>query len=92
MTTPKLALNYEDAEALEIIVRRACLLVPGLVFSSTALDITVVHVNTCPLKLRELMKAPDSDLIHDAVGIVNHIDRETGELKHCFYPRYAVGD
>lgn len=45
------------------------------------------HASGCPLDLEKLEAAPEADLIHDVVGIYNHISRQTGELMHQFLPR-----
>lgn len=47
---------------------------------STDMDLTVVH-DINPLRLSELLKADNFNFAHDIVGIANHLDRETGELK-----------
>jgi hypothetical protein len=39
---------------------------------------------------RMLHDFPKFDFMHDAVGIQNHINRETGQLEGCFLPRCAV--
>ena len=53
------------------------------------MDITAAHANGCPLKLDELLAAPEFDFAHDVAGIQRHINRKTGELGDCFLPRYA---
>lgn len=55
---------------------------------SAQMDITLAH-SVCPLKLDELLAADDFNFIHDVAGIMRHIDRETGQLKNCFYPRFS---
>lgn len=54
------------------------------------MDLTAVHANGCPLRLDELLEAPDGDFMHDVTGIRRHIDRDTGKLTDCFLPRYSV--
>ena len=56
---------------------------------SLIMDISAVHANGCQLKLEELLTAKDFDFLHDVLGIMNHIDRDTGQLENCFLPRYA---
>ncbi len=53
------------------------------------MDIELCHWN-CPLKLEELLAAPDGDFGHDIAGIRRHLNRENGELMACFLPRYAA--
>lgn len=57
---------------------------------TAVMDIEACHCNGCPLKLSELLLADDSNFAHDVFGIRRHIDRETGQLKDCFVPRYAA--
>lgn len=54
-----------------------------------AMDITATHLNGTPLDLAALLAADGFDFLHDIVGICRHIDRRTGKLGDCFYPRYA---
>lgn len=53
------------------------------------MDITAVHVNTCPLRLNDLLAADDANFAHDVFGIRRHLNRQTGELGDCFLPRFA---
>lgn len=56
------------------------------------MDLTACHLGGCRLKLREMAAASPErafDLLHDVYGINRHIDRETGELRDCFLPRFA---
>ena len=56
---------------------------------SLGMDITAAHLNGNPLRLKELLAANDFDFFHDLYGIREHLDRDTGELKDCFVPRYS---
>lgn len=79
----------EDHETIIAIVRRARSM-PGCVDAlELNMDITAAHLNGCPLKLKELLSAPDFDFAHDVFGIQRHIDRRTGKLGNFFLPRYA---
>jgi len=53
------------------------------------MDLTACHANGCRLRLAELLEAPELDFWHDVCGITAHLDRTTGELKDCFWPRFA---
>ncbi len=55
-----------------------------------AMDIQACHTNGCCLKLVDLLKARNTDFLHDVIGINRHLDHDTGRLKDCFLPRYAV--
>ncbi len=52
------------------------------------MDLVACHA-ACPLQLTELLVAGPADFAHDVWGIHHHIDRRTGELRDCFFPRYA---
>lgn len=54
------------------------------------MDVTATHANGCPLQLARLLLADDVDFAHDVFGIARHLDRETGQLRDCFLPRYSV--
>lgn len=53
------------------------------------MDLTVVHANQYPLKLQGLLEADDSNFSHDVGGIYRYLDRDTGQLRDCFVPRFA---
>jgi hypothetical protein len=57
-------------------------------YREAMMDITAVHANGCPLRLKELFSAPAFDFTHDIAGIRRCLNRETGQLEHCFVPRY----
>ena len=44
------------------------------------------------MNFQELLKADDMDFIHDIYNIQLFMDRETGELKNDFLPRFAYQD
>lgn len=54
-----------------------------------SMDIDACHSNGCPLDLRALLAANDGNFGHDVFGIKENIDRKTGQLQNCFWPRYA---
>lgn len=54
------------------------------------MDLDACISNGCPMKLDELLAAPDFDFAHDVFGIRRHIDRTTGKLGDCFLPRFAI--
>jgi len=63
--------------------------VPPRSFTDLAMDLEAAH-HVCPLRLADLLAADDGDFGHDVGGIVQHLDRDTGELTDCFCPRFAV--
>ena len=61
----------------------------NIVQGDMIMDIEACHCNGTPLKLKELLDAPDNDFAHDVWGIRSNIDRTTGKLTGGFLPRYA---
>ena len=53
------------------------------------MDMAATHCNGCPLDLEKLLNAPEFDFYHDIYGIINNLNRNTGELENCFLPRCA---
>ncbi len=54
-----------------------------------ARDLLLVHVNGCPLRLSDLLTASEFNLLHDILGIRMHLNSDTGQLEHGFWPRYG---
>lgn len=82
--------SKEDTKVMLAIINRAeCM---GLVKNrmTILMDIAACHANGTPLRLYALLNASDADFIHDVTGINTYIDRETGQLKDCFLPRYSA--
>ena len=79
-----------EIELASDIAKRAVKLLGSGEVLTFAMDIQACHTNGCCLKLVDLLIAKNGDFLHDVCGINQHIDRETGELKDCFLPRYAV--
>jgi hypothetical protein len=42
------------------------------------------------LRLRDLLYADEANFVHDVFGIRAELNRKTGELEHCFSPRYSA--
>ncbi len=89
-------LNRDDAKRIEDILDRFFDLFeegelhPGVDRFHLRMDITVCHLNGCPLRLQDMLDGAMQDLSHDVAGIWRHLDRETGKLTGCFLPRYAA--
>lgn len=81
------------AERAEVIARRVGKIAKGQSAlpnrRDVLMDVTAVHANGNPLRLAELLKADDSNFIHDVFGIHAYLDRETGKLTECFVPRFT---
>jgi hypothetical protein len=54
------------------------------------MDLTACHLNGNPLRLGDLLAAPEPHFSHDVFGIHRFINRETGQLTRCFSPRFSV--
>ena len=83
----------EDAQLIFAVAKRAkqlCSKPRQFDVLGFEMDVTACHVNGCPLKLTEWLAADDFNFLHDAAGIQRHIDRTTGKLGDCFWPRFAV--
>ncbi len=78
-----------EIELSSDIAKRAVGLLGGKVMAF-AMDIQACHTHGCCLKLVDLLKADNSNFLHDVIGINQHLDRDTGKLMDCFLPRYAV--
>lgn len=83
-------ITAEEAEKITAIVARAKGDYPALNVEGATMDLTAVHANGCPLDLNKLLAADKLNFSHDEYGIMNHLDRHTGKLKHCFCPRFAM--
>lgn len=53
------------------------------------MDITATHASGCALRLQDMLDADDFNFGHDWWGIRRHIDRTTGQMTDCFWPRFA---
>ena len=54
------------------------------------MDVTAVHLNGNPLRLKEMLGADDFNFAHDMSGICSCLDRNTGKLTHGFSPRFSA--
>lgn len=59
-------------------------------YQQISLDLVACHANGCPMDFAAMLAAGESDFVHDIAGIQRHIDRETGQLRDCFLPRFAA--
>ena len=79
-----------EIELANDIAKRAVKLLGAGEVSTFEMDIQACHTHGCCLKLVDLLRAKDRDFLHDVCGINQHLNHNTGELKDCFLPRYAV--
>jgi hypothetical protein len=81
--------TLDDAVLIRKIANRASRLT-GVDRQTLAMSITACHANGCPLRLADLLAADNLHFVHDVLGIVKHIDRDTGALPESFHPRFAA--
>lgn len=84
--------SLEETAIIEKIAARAICLNAASDKTDCCLDVTVTHMNGCPLDLEKLLGFDDFSFLHDILGINSHLDHETGELKDFFLPRCAKPD
>lgn len=53
------------------------------------MDLSACNANGCPLHFAALLAADEHNFVHDVEGISEHMDRQTGQLKDHFLPRFA---
>lgn len=87
------ACSEADRKTIRTIARRARDLYLAHSIDRSALDIDMdlvaTHCNGNPLRLADLLKADDFNLLHDVSGISHHLNRETGKLEDHFIPRFT---
>lgn len=81
--------KYEMLLIDKIVERAKTFNVNGFVVTTLYIDLCKFHEQH-GLRLHELIVAKDGDFTHDVFGIYNHMNRETGQLEDCFWPRYAL--
>lgn len=94
---PKPEINFaatpKDRASINRIVARAMGMAAANGFTyerqDASMDLTACHMNGCTLDLAKLEAADDFNFSHDVFGIRRHLDRNTGQLLHCFVPRCA---
>ena len=84
--------NFQDTIAIANIAQRALKehLITRNELIELEMDLTALHLNGTPMKLRELLKASAVDFEHDIIGIRRYIDRRTAVLTDFFLPRYSA--
>jgi len=77
-----------ELRVIDAIVSRARVFFPDREERDIKMDLTAAHLSR-PLRLDDLLDAPDEHFIHDIVGIERHLDRQLFYLRDGFVPRYA---
>jgi len=93
MNFAELNTTLEDTKLIVNIAKKAVKLAnefeTKINYQTLVMDLEVVH-NNIPLNLNNLLIADSENFLHDIYGIMGNIDRETGELKNGFAPRFSV--
>lgn len=95
---PQFDINFTvspaDRDVIARVARRFIKLagLPSKECLGVQMDLVATHNHGCRLDLTKLQAADDFNLTHDVGGIRRHLDRETGELRNCFWPRCAAKD
>lgn len=80
--------NSGDFKKIRAITKRVINNYPGIDRIDIEMDIMATITNQS-LDLDKLLSFDDFNFGHDIFGIINNLDRDTGELKNCFLPRSA---
>jgi len=89
MTEIKFNVSKRETEQIEAIMNRFEKDCPTFDRLSFYMDLAATHANGTPLNFESLLAFPDFDFLHDCYGIIDHINRKTGQLEDCFLPRCA---
>ena len=85
------ATKFDRAIVMKI-AQRAHKELPGRSIMDWAMDVEATHCNGNPLRLEDMLAADGFNFLHDVTGIYRHLDRDTGELKGFFVPRFSKPD
>lgn len=90
-----LATSVDDTVLIEAIVDRARREIPKrfshpVNWCQLMLDLTVCHGNGNPLRLAELLDAPDVEFRQELLDISSRLNRHTGVLDPSYTPRFAM--
>lgn len=70
---------------------RGWLGMPENVIAGVYMDLLTVHTHGTPLDLQAMLQWPDGEDVLDAVtGIGTFIDRNTGQLREGYVPKFAL--
>jgi hypothetical protein len=91
MTSVNFTTTPTEKRRIAEIIRRAIRL--ELISSreklDATMDLTACHANGTPLDFDKLLRFDDFNFAHDVAGIRRHMNRDTGQLTHCFLPKCA---
>ena len=83
------SISKAELAVIDAIVHRARVHFPDREERDVKMDMLAAHLSA-PLRLNDLLDAPDEHFIHDIVGIERHLDRQLFYLRNSFRPRYAA--
>lgn len=94
MAAPQYSATEEEKDIMSQIVDRVLPIAEqlGAVYYKELLiaDMDLCHTNAYRIDLDRMLQGNIGDVGHDVFGINKYLDRSTGELTHCFVPRFAV--
>ena len=83
-------LTLKEAAAIAAAANRFVTMYPEHKILDVNMDVHAVHISGCKLDLEWLNRFGILDFVHDMAGIIQHVNRETGELDPVFTPRCAL--
>lgn len=78
-----------EAELIDKIVDRAVKMEDSIDRLSLDMDLSATNANGCKLDFEKLLDFNDFNFAYDIGGIIQHLNRTTGQLENCFVPRCA---
>ena len=79
----------EQLNLIEKIAEKVISKNPGFDKLDIEMDLTYCIEGGCSLRLEDMLKADDFNLLHDICGINGHLDHFTYKLTNGFWPRFA---
>lgn len=79
----------EQFNLIEKIAEKVVSKNPGFDKLDIEMDLTYCIEGGCSLRLEDMLKADDFNLLHDICGINRHLDHSTYKLTNGFWPRFA---
>ena len=89
MNDVKLTATVAEGDKIILITDRLQKDCPTLDRLSFVMDLNVCHSNGTPLDFDKLLAFPRFDFLHDCYGIMDNLNRKTGNLERFFLPRSA---
>lgn len=82
--------GIEDADLIIQIALRASEFGCDFHLVVVAHDLAMLHLNGCPLRLKDLLDAPFIEFWDEMFRIRQNLDRKTGKLRHGLLPHFRA--